>query len=197
MSPSCFAVRTPLRVWKRRIASLLMFLVQIACADPSVAWPQRSTSTVGVNQRSPQPSSARVRNAVSARFISAATFAIHWSSRAPSMKRTAAGLPLNASLVKASIWRSFNSETLHRRRLGVHPADEQEAEDDDGRQAAVANERVGAVDGRIVIADHDEDQRHGHVGVLARTKAGLAHGLGVGRGLIAFHALDDLLLIRP
>src|SRR3954471_5266369 len=197
MSPSCFAVRTPLRVWKRRIAWLLMFSLQIACADPSVAWPQRSTSTVGVNQRSPQPSSARVRNAVSARFISAATFAIHWSSRAPSMKQTAAGFPLNASLVKASTWSSFNSESLYRRGFRIHPACEEEAEDDHAGEAAVADERARAVDGRIVIADHEEDQRHGHVRVLARAEAGLSHGLGVGRGLIALHTLDDLLLIRP
>src|SRR5213082_1414358 len=141
MSPSCFAVSTPLRVWKRRIASLLMFSLQIACAEASVAWPQRSTSTPGVNQRSPQSSPRRMRNAVSDRFISAATFAIHRSSRAPpSMKQTAAGLPLNASLVKASICSSFNSETLHRRRLRVHPADEEEPEDDHGGQDAVAHE---------------------------------------------------------
>src|SRR5947209_8927624 len=197
MSPSRFAVRTPLRVWKRRIGSLLMFSLQIACADPRVAWPQRSTSTVGVNQRSPQPSSAEVRNAVSARFISAATLAIHRSSRAPSMKQTAAGFPLNASLVKASMWKSCNSESLHRRGFRIHPAREEKAEDDHAGQDAVADERARAVDGRVVIADHEEDQRHGHVRVLARAEAGLAHGLGVGRGLIAFHALDDLLLIWP
>src|SRR3954452_24994457 len=174
-----------------------MFSLQIACAEASVAWRQRSTSTVCVNQRRSQSSSRRVRNAVSARFISAATFAIHRSSRAPSMKQTAAGFPLNASLVKASIWRSFNSETLHRRGLRIDPAREEEAEDDHAGEDAVANERARAVDGRIVIADHEEDQRHGHVRVLARAKAGLAHGLGVGRGLIALHAFDDLLLIQP
>src|SRR5258706_3384529 len=173
-----------------------MFSLQIACAEASVAWPQRSTSTAGVNQRSDQPLSRGDRNAVSARFISAATLAIQRSSRAPSMKQTAAGFPLNGSLVKASIWRRrigvevaglpscqvalrtwqlgnwatrqpTSSESLHLGRLRVHPADEQEADDDHAGQDAVADAPVRAVHGRVVVADHQENQLDGHVAVLA------------------------------
>src|SRR5258706_8215187 len=138
-----------------------MFSLQIACAEASVAWPQRSTSTAGVNQRSDQPLSRGDRNAVSARFISAATLAIQRSSRAPSRKQTAAGFPLKGSLVKASIWRSFidtKSESLHLGRLRVHPADEQETDDDHAGQDAVAFPRIGAIHGWGVVADHQEDQ---------------------------------------
>src|SRR5437660_513548 len=138
-----------------------MFSLEIACGDASVAWPQRSTSTLGVNQRSPHPSSPDVRKDVSARFISAATFAIQWSSRAPSMKQTATGFPLNLSLVNASIWSSFNSEALHRRGFRIHPADEEESEDDHAGRDAIADGGIGAVNGWIVIADHEEDQWHG------------------------------------
>src|SRR5207253_1745486 len=142
----------------------------------------------------------RFRKAVSARFISAATLAIQRSSRTPSMKQTAAGLPLNGSLVKASIWRrritQSTSESLHRCRFRIHPSHEEEAEDDHSGEDAVANIPVRAVDRRVVIADHQENQRHRHVRVLTRPKSGLAYGLGV-CGVAVLDAADDLLLIRP
>src|SRR4051812_24796067 len=71
----------------------------------SVACPQRSTSTVGVNQRKSKAhasSTRRTRNAVSDRFISRATCCIHVSSRLCGRMHTAAGLPLNGTAVKAS-----------------------------------------------------------------------------------------------
>jgi len=69
----------------------------------SVAWPQRRTSTVGVSQRSDQPPAMGCRNAVSESFISRATSFIHGSSAGASRMQTAAGLPVNGRLVKASM----------------------------------------------------------------------------------------------
>jgi hypothetical protein len=57
---------------------------------------------VGVNQRSEYPSSMGQTNAVSARFISLATFFIQASSAGFSSKQTAAGLPAKGSFVNAS-----------------------------------------------------------------------------------------------
>src|SRR5215207_2527487 len=108
-SPALVAVSTPLRVSKcaaasdgRRRAS------QRTCALASVAWPQRSTSTVGVNHRSPNrpaPPSSSWRNAVSDRFISAATACIQGGSTGSSRRHTAAGLPVKAPDAKASTWK--------------------------------------------------------------------------------------------
>ena len=74
-------------------------------AEASVACPQRATSAVGVNQRrSWLPSPGGTRNAVSDRFISAATRCIQPSVTgvSASSRQTAAGLPRKASAVKAS-----------------------------------------------------------------------------------------------
>ena len=78
------------------------------CAVASVACPQRSTSTRGVNQRngSWSAASSTTTKAVSERFISAATASIHASSRGASSTHTAAGLPRNGCSVKASTWKS-------------------------------------------------------------------------------------------
>ena len=51
---------------------------------------------------SPLPSGARCKKAVSDRFISAATACIHSAAAGEPSTHTAAGLPLNASAVKAS-----------------------------------------------------------------------------------------------
>src|SRR5436305_1381080 len=103
-SPSGSAPSTPLRVWKRMA---LVFGTGPAChrtwALARVAWPQRSTSTVGVNQRRSQsPSGRAVMNAVSDRFISRATACIQASSGTASRTHTAAGLPAKGRSVKAS-----------------------------------------------------------------------------------------------
>jgi len=46
------AVSTPLRVWNRASASIVRcWSSHNTCADASVAWPHRSTSISGVNQR--------------------------------------------------------------------------------------------------------------------------------------------------
>src|SRR5262249_42240045 len=78
---------------------------QRTCAEASVACPQRSTSTVGVNQRRFQSEPARSRNAVSARFISAAMPCRHASSRGAESRQTAAGLPAKGRSVNASTWK--------------------------------------------------------------------------------------------
>src|SRR5436305_1488860 len=103
-SPSGSAPSTPLRVWKRMA---LVFGTGPAChrtwALARVAWPQRSTSTVGVNQRRSQsPSGRAVMNAVSDRFISRATACIQASSGTASRTHTAAGLPAKGRSVNAS-----------------------------------------------------------------------------------------------
>ena len=96
-------VNHPLRVWKRTVSSGDVRPVNhMANADARVAWPHRSTSIVGVNQRSEYPSSMGQTNAVSARFISLATFFIHASFAGFSSKQTAAGLPAKGSFVNAS-----------------------------------------------------------------------------------------------
>ena len=71
-----------------------------------VAWPQRGTSTSGVNHwsfRIPACSgSGGPTKAVSERFISAAIFCISFGSRASDRRQTAAGLPWNGAAAKAS-----------------------------------------------------------------------------------------------
>jgi hypothetical protein len=77
------------------------------CAAASVAWPQRSISTAGVNQRSSQrspPGERRTRKAVSDRLFSAAMAWSTASGSQPSRGQTAAGLPANWRRVKASTW---------------------------------------------------------------------------------------------
>ena len=91
--------------------------VKSAWAAASVAWPQRSTSTEGVNQRNSKdsplagapsipsscaPLSGRTK-AVSGRFWLRATRSIHSVSAASSSSTTAAGLPANGRRVKASM----------------------------------------------------------------------------------------------
>ncbi len=76
--------------------------LQSTCAVASVACPQSSTSTVGVNQRSEKPRLVGTTNAVSDRFISAATFCFHEVGRLAARRQTAAGLPANRREVNAS-----------------------------------------------------------------------------------------------
>ena len=71
--------------------------------DANVACPHKSTSTVGVNQRSAYASPSRTKKAVSARLFSAAIACMVASGSQRSSGQTAAGLPLNNSPVKASI----------------------------------------------------------------------------------------------
>jgi len=59
--------------------------------------PQRSTSTVGVNQRRRQPPPACRRNAVSERFISRAVSCIHCGEAGRFSRQTAAGLPVKGN----------------------------------------------------------------------------------------------------
>jgi hypothetical protein len=102
-SPRRSAVSSPLFVWKRAVLSgAIAPRSQSTCALASVACPHKSTSVAGVNHRRSNSSPRGTRNAVSERFISAATFCIQPSSRAAGSTHTAAGFPENGSLVKAS-----------------------------------------------------------------------------------------------
>src|SRR5579875_929785 len=77
---------------------------KITWAAARVAWPHRSTSVLGVNQRSRYSPSSGTKKAVSDRLFSAAIACIRASGSQASSGHTAAGLPLNASPVtKASI----------------------------------------------------------------------------------------------
>jgi hypothetical protein len=67
-----------------------------------VAWPHRGTSTVGVNHRMPNSSSAGTMNAVSARLFSAATACISSEDGKAASTTTAAGFPEKFRVVKAS-----------------------------------------------------------------------------------------------
>jgi hypothetical protein len=78
-------------------------------AVASVAWPQRSTSVFGVNQRRENARSSAMgfrprfkRKAVSDKFISVAIDCRTLSLRLSSIRQTAAGLPAKGFLVKAS-----------------------------------------------------------------------------------------------
>src|SRR5437764_1301816 len=109
-SPARVAASTPLRVSKRAVSSAARRSVSHrTCALARVAWPHRSTSTVGVNQRSskcPGSSATTGRtNAVSERFISAATACIHAGSAGASRRHTAAGLPVKGPDANASTWK--------------------------------------------------------------------------------------------
>ncbi len=75
-----------------------------------VAWPQRGTSTAGVNHRSfLTPSlSGDCTNAVSERFISAAMACILSLERGSANRQTAAGFPEKMLFVKASTWYNGN-----------------------------------------------------------------------------------------
>ena len=102
------APSSPLVVLKFTAVPVCPSSVKITNAAASVAWPHRSTSTVGVNQRSSQLSLVSplpTRNAVSERLFSSA---ICWSTASgiqPSSRHTPAGLPLKARSVNASTWK--------------------------------------------------------------------------------------------
>ena len=88
--------RMPERVWNRAEPPSTW-------AVASVAWPHRSTSVIGVNHRSSKALSGRATaNAVSEWFISRATCCMTSSDGKAASTATAAGFPLNGSLVKAS-----------------------------------------------------------------------------------------------
>ena len=61
------------KVEKRISSPVTCLCCQRTCAEASVAWPHKSTSTVGVNQRRSKWSGCLTRKAVSERFISLAT----------------------------------------------------------------------------------------------------------------------------
>src|SRR5690606_21571088 len=91
-------VRIPLRVVNR-------WLPPSTCAAARVACPHRSTSVVGVNQRSglgSVPATEVSTKAVSECLSSAATDCIHSGSAGASSSTTPAGLPWNGASVKAS-----------------------------------------------------------------------------------------------
>src|ERR1700716_4341699 len=109
-SPRLVAVSVPLRVSNfAGFPPALGSVSQRTCALARVAWPHRSTSTVGVNQRSSKcPGSLATTgrtNAVSDRFISAATACIHAGSAGFSSRHTAAGLPVKGPDANASTWK--------------------------------------------------------------------------------------------
>src|SRR5437660_5176142 len=109
-SPRLVAVSVPLRVSKfAGFPSVWGSVSQRTCALARVAWPHRSTSTVGVNQPSSKcPGSLATTgrtNAVSDRFISAATACIHAGSAGFSSRHTAAGLPVKGPDANASTWK--------------------------------------------------------------------------------------------
>ena len=85
-------------------------------AEANVAWPHRSISTVGVNQRrSCSPSGRGTTKAVSDRFISRAMACIRPSSGKASRTVTAAGLPAKGRSVKESTTvRSMDHDTPRR-----------------------------------------------------------------------------------
>ena len=68
---------------------------EITNAEASVAWPHRSTSTVGVNQRRCPGLAVAHKNAVSDRLFSAAIACMRSSASQSSSGHTAAGLPVN------------------------------------------------------------------------------------------------------
>ena len=93
----------PLRVWNA-------VAPPTTCADASVAWPHRSTSTRGVNhRRSYSVSSLGTTKAVSDRCISRAIACIRLSGGNLSSTATAAGLPAKGSSVNASTTRSVRA----------------------------------------------------------------------------------------
>ena len=94
----------PLRVSKHRGCEAVASPVSHkACAVARVAWPHKSTSALGVNQRSRQrPGSKGIAKAVSDRFSSAATDCIQDEVASGPGRHTAAGLPRKASRVNAS-----------------------------------------------------------------------------------------------
>src|SRR5205814_5830199 len=104
-SPARTALSTPLRVSKASSAAGSPSS-QRRWADASVACPQRSTSTAGVNHRKPyRPSPRGERNAVSATFISLATACIQPGSAPAPTTHTPAGLPPKGRSAKASTWK--------------------------------------------------------------------------------------------
>ena len=71
-------------------------------AEASVAWPHRSISPPGVNQRRWYPPDSGTTNALSERLFSTAIFRIVPSDSHRSMTQTAAGLPSNTLSANAS-----------------------------------------------------------------------------------------------
>ena len=115
------AVSTPLAVWKLAlVAAASVPVSHNTCALASVACPHNATSVSGVNHRRAKcdSPSAGARNAVSERFISAATDCIHDSSAGESRMHTAAGLPRNGSVANASTWKSGAITPLSRKPWG-------------------------------------------------------------------------------
>ncbi|OPY43820.1 MAG: hypothetical protein A4E42_01217 [Methanoregulaceae archaeon PtaU1.Bin222] len=100
---SLAAVRIPDRVRNRIMEPSSSFpVLHMTNAAASVAWPHRSTSASGVNQRRLHPSSSLWRKAVSEWFMSAATLCIQVLSFSSSVMQTAAGLPQKGVDVKES-----------------------------------------------------------------------------------------------
>src|SRR4051812_34109131 len=109
---------SPLRVWKVTLARAGASSLRTTKPEARVAWPQSSTSTVGVNQRRPRTSALLPRptsmNAVSERLFSAAIACITASGSGVSTRQTAAGFPANGRSAKASTWKRGRFGTLAR-----------------------------------------------------------------------------------
>src|SRR5262249_47832230 len=105
-SPMRTAFRMPLRV-ENRISSpdLTKPRCHSTWAEARVAWPHKSTSATGVNQRRSKPSAFRTKKAVSDRFISLPTACSQRSSFHDGRRQTAAGFPERGRSVKASTWK--------------------------------------------------------------------------------------------
>src|SRR5262249_46444887 len=108
--PRRAAFRMPLRV-EKRISSpgLARSCCQRTCAEARVAWPHKSTSTLGVNQRRSKWPCCLTRKAVSDRFISLATAWSHSSFFHDDSRQTAAGFPAKGRSVKASTWKRVST----------------------------------------------------------------------------------------
>jgi hypothetical protein len=105
VSPAKAARSGPLRVWKvNAVAPSTMPVWRSTCAEANVAWPHRSISTAGENQRRPKVvgSSEGERNAVSEMPSSKAMDCMRSSSSCSRGRQTAAGLPPKARSLKAS-----------------------------------------------------------------------------------------------
>ena len=104
MSPRRSTTSSPLSVSKTKRAVSGSTKLASTQAVPRVAWPHRSISPPGVNQRSRQRPFSRTVKAVSERLFSIAMDCISSSGSHSSMTHTAAGLPSKTRSAKASTW---------------------------------------------------------------------------------------------
>jgi hypothetical protein len=108
--------RAPLRgEWNSIASASVPISPNSTKADASVAWPQRSTSSVGVNQRMAHASPSGTTKAVSERLFSLAMACIRSSGSQCPGRHTAAGFPRNRAPVNASTWKSGMDVLIRRR----------------------------------------------------------------------------------